>query len=302
MLLTMTFPYFIGEVLAENFQTLEMALASPSQSAPDIQRVLLRRPSQSSSPSLITPEVQAVDFCRSKPKLVELEKMLFSLANGSVSLQEAKDSCLSLLCDSINTKEIFNVFCSCSWTDRYRDPAISQLFYELVNIQQDSSDYALLLNELEIACEELLKVLTHLGTPNTLQFNIVSLLHNLSRLDDLPQSHLEAVQSYLEEIARALWPYSRPSAPDLWMSEAFCDAQCDVLKACGTFLEAKCPVNTEKTFQKISSKLISSELSQYSRFRLLEIQELRSSGWKLPVAAVNYYNATYQKVHCKNDL
>lgn len=298
----MTFPYFIGEVLAENFQTLEMALASPSQSAPDIQRVLLRRPSQSSSPSLVTPEVQAVDFCRSKPKLVELEKMLFSLANGSVSVQEAKDSCLSLLCDSINTKEIFNVFCCCSWTDRYRDPTISQLFYELVNIQQDSSDYTLLLNELEIACEELLKVLTHLGTPNTLQFNIVSLLHNLSRLDDLPQSHLEAVQSYLEEIARALWPYSRPSAPDLWMSEAFCDAQCDVLKACGTFLEAKCPVNTEKTFQKISAKLISSELSQYSRFRLLEIQELRSFGWKLPVAAVNYYNATYQKVHCKNDL
>ena len=274
-----------------------MALASPSQSAPDIQRVLLRRPSQSSSPSLITPEVMAVDFCRSKPKLVELEKVLFSLANGSVSLQEAKDSCLSLLCDSINTKEIFNVFCSCSWTDRYRDPTISQLFYELVNIQQDSSDYTLLLNELEIACEELLKVLTHLGTPNTLQFNIVSLLHNLSRLDDLPQSHLEAVQSYLEEIARALWPYSRPSAPDLWMSEAFCDAQCDVLKACGTFLEAKCPVNTEKTFQKISAKLISSELSQYCRFRLLEIQELRSSGWKLPVEAVNYYNATYQKVH-----
>ena len=273
-----------------------MALASHTQSVPDLQRGLLRRPSQTSSSSPIIPVVQAVDFCRSEPRLVELEQKLYCLADDSGSSQAVTESCLSMLHDCDNAKEVFNVFCSCSWIDRYKNPTISQLFYEVVNIQQDSNADMLLLAELEMACEELLKVLTHLGTPNTLQLNVVSLLYNLSRYNGLPPLHLEAVQSYLEEIARALWPYSRTSAPDLWGSEAFCDAQCDVLKACGKFLEEKCPVNTEKTFQKINGKLISGDTSQYSRFRLLEIRELRSCGWKLPGATMSYYKAAYQKV------
>ena len=183
-----------------------MEVASQSQSAPDFQRGLLRRPSQNSSSSPSTPVVQAVDICRSKPRLVELEQQLYSLANGSVNKPGVTEICLSLLNDYDNTKEVFNVFCSCSWVDRYKDPVVSQLFYELVNIQQDRNADVLSLAELEMACGELLKVLTHLETPNTLQLNTVSLLYNLSRLNGLPPSHHEAVQSYLEEIARALWP------------------------------------------------------------------------------------------------
>ena len=47
----------------------------------------------------------------------------------------------------------------------------------------------------------------------------------------------------------------------------------------------------------ISNKLISGEISKYSRFRLLEIQELRSSGWKVSEATKNYYKGAYLKVH-----
>ena len=269
-----------------------MALASETRSTTDFQRGLLRR--SSSTPS--SPVVEAVDFCRSKPRLVELERQLYSLANDSGNSHEAIRTCQSLLhnCDNING--IFNVFCSCSWVDRYRDPIISKLFYELVSAQHDSNSGTLLLAELETACEELLKVLTHLGTPNTLQLNVISLLYSLSRLSALPLSHQEAVQSYLEEISRALWPYSKPSAPNLWANDAFCDAQCDILKACGKFLEEKCPVNTERTFQMITGKVISGDISKYSRFRLLEIQELRSSGWKCSEATANYYKEAYLKV------
>ena len=267
-----------------------MALASQTRRPSEDQKCLLRRNSQN---SISSPVVERVDFCRNKPRLVELEKQLYSLANGGENSEEVMRTCQTLLGDAENTSETFNVFCSCCKVDRYKEPTIAQLFYDLVNVQNGSS----LLTELEMACEELLKVLTHLGTPNTLQFNVVSLLHNLSRLTDIPSSHLEAVQSYLEEIARALWPYSKPLAPDLWVSEAFCDAQCDILKACGKFLEEKCPVNTERTFQMISNKLISGEISKYSRFRLLEIQELRSSGWKVSEATKNYYKGAYLKVH-----
>ena len=287
---------YSGHLAAGGLLKTAMALASESQKVPCLQRGLSRRTSQNLSSAPIIPIVQAVDFCRSKPQLVELEQQLYSLASGNISLREVTETCLSLLRDCDNTKEVFNVFCSCSWVDRYKDPIICQLFYELVNIQQDSNADVLLLAELEIACEELLRVLTHLGTPNTLQLNVVSLLYNLSRLNGLPSSHLEAVKSYLEEITRALWPYSLPSAPDLWGSEAFCDAQCDVLKACGKSLEEKCPVNTERTFQKINGKLISGDISQYARFRLLEIRELRSSGWKLSGATSSYYKAAYYKV------
>lgn len=274
-----------------------MALASQTRSISDFQRGLLRRSSsQNSTSTPSSPVVEAVDFCRSKPRLVELEKQLYSLANGNGNSQEVLKTCQSLLHDCDNVNGIFNVFCSCSWIDRYQDPIISQLFYELVSTQHDNSNGTLLLAELETACEELLKVLTHLGTPNTLQFNVVSLLYSLSRLSALPSSHQEAVQSYLEEIARALWPYSKSSAPNLWANEAFCDAQCDILKACGKFLEEKCPVNTERTFQMINGKLISGDISKYSRFRLLEIRELRSSGWKFSGATVNYYNTAYLKV------
>ena len=274
-----------------------MALASQTRSTSDFQRGLLRRSSsQNSTSTPSSPVVEAVDFCRSKPRLVELEKRLYSLANSNGNSQEVLKTCQSLLHDCDNVNGIFNVFCSCSWIDRYQDPIISQLFYELVSTQHDSSNGTLLLAELETACEELLKVLTHLGTPNTLQFNVVSLLYSLSQLSALPSSHQEAVQSYLEEIARALWPYSKPSAPNLWANEAFCDAQCDILKACGKFLEEKCPVNTERTFQMINGKLISGDISKYSRFRLLEIRELRSSGWKFSGATVNYYNTAYLKV------
>lgn len=275
--------------------TTAMTLAMQTRSASDFQRGLLRRSSQNSTSSPSSPVVEAVDFCRSEPRLVELEKRLYCLANGDGNSQEVMKTCQSLLsdCDSVNG--IFNVFCSCSWVDRYQDPVISQLFYELVS-SHATSNGTLLLTELETACEELLKVFTHLGTPNTLQFNVVSLLYNLSRLRSLPSSHREAVQSYLEEIARALWPYSKPSAPNLWANEAFCDAQCDILKACGKFLEEKCPVNTERTFQMIIGKLVSGDVSKYSRFRLLEIRELRSSGWKVSAATLNYYKESYLKV------
>ena len=266
-----------------------MALASQTRRVSDVHKGLLRRPLQNSTSS---PVVEVVDFCRNKPKLVELEKQLYSVANSSGNSQDVMKTCQTLLDDCENINEIFNVFCSCSWVDRYQDPIVAQLFYELINVQNGTS----LLAELEVACEELLKVLTHLGTPNTLQFNVVSLLYNLSRLTGLPSSHQEAVQSYLEEIARALWPYSKTLAPNLWASEAFCDAQCDILKACGKFLEEKCPVNTERTFQMISGKLISGDISKYSRFRLLEIQELRSSGWEVSGATLNYYKGAYLKV------
>lgn len=287
---------YTGSLPPGGQDTTVMALASQSQTAPGLHRGLLRRSSQNSSSPPVILQVQAVDFCRSEPRLVKLEQQLYSLACGDVSSREVTETCLSLLLDCDKTKEVFNVFCSCSWMDRFQDPILSKLFYELVNIQQDSNADILLLAELEMACEELLKVLTHLGAPNTLQLNVVCLLYSLSRLTSLPPSHLEAVQSYLEEIARALWPYSLPSAPNLWGSEAFSDAQCDLLKACGKFLEEKCPVNTERMFQKINSKLISGDISQYARFRLLEIQELRSSGWKLSGTALNYYKAAYQKV------
>lgn len=272
-----------------------MTLAMQTRSASDCQRGLLRRSSQNSTSSPSSPVVEAVDFCRSNPRLVELEKWLYCLANGDRNSQELMKTCQSLLsdCDSVNG--VFNVLCSCSWVDRYHDPVVSKLFYELVSSHAVSNG-TLLLAELETACEELLKVLTHLGTPNTLQFNVVSLLYNLSRLSSLPSSHREAVQSYLEEIARALWPYSKPSAPNLWANEAFCDAQCDILKACGKFLEEKCPVNTERTFQMISGKLVSGDISKYSRLRLLEIRELRSSGWKVSAATVDYYKESYLKV------
>ena len=179
-----------------------MTLAMQTRSASDFQRGPLRRSSQNLTSTPSSPVVEAVDFCRSKPRLVELEKQLYYLANDDGNLQEVTKTCQSLLsdCDSVNG--IFNVFCSCSWVDRYCEPVISQLFYELVSSQHDSSNGTLLLTEVETACEELLKVLTHLGTPNTLQFNVVSLLYNLSRLSSLPSSHQEAVQSYLE-IGRA---------------------------------------------------------------------------------------------------
>lgn len=273
-----------------------MALASQTRSTSDFPRGLLRRPSQNSTSSLSSPVVEAVDFCRSKPKLVELENQLYSLANGNGKSQEVMKTCQSLLHDYDNINGIFNVFCSCSWVERYQEPIMSQLFYELISVQCDSSNGTFLLAELETACAELLKILTLLGTPNTLQFNVVSLLYNLSRLAGLPSLHQEAVQSYLEDIARALWPYSMASAPNLWTSDAFCDAQCDILKACGKFLEEKCPVNTERTFHMMNGKLISGDVSKYSRFRLLEIRELRSSGWKVSETTLNYYKARYLKV------
>ncbi|XP_068694808.1 uncharacterized protein [Montipora foliosa] len=273
-----------------------MALTSQLATEASVHRVLSRRTSQNSSSTLVIPEMQAVDFCRGEPRLVELEQQLYSLANGTGNLQSTKDNCLSLLLHCDNTSEVFKVFCSCSWMDRFADPVISGFFYQLSNIQQDGNTAHLLLAELEKSCEQLLKILTHLEVPNMLQLNVVCLLCNLSRLSNLPKSHLDAVKSYMEEIARALWPYSRPSAPDLWSSEAFCDAQCDVLKACGKSLKEKCPVNTERTLHKINGKLISGDISQYARFRLLEIQELCFSGWEVSKPTLSYYKAVYQKL------
>lgn len=272
-----------------------MALTSQLLRESVVHSRLAKQSSQHSS-NLVIPEVQAINVCCMEPRIVKLEQELYSLAKGNGNLQDTTDNCLALLPGRDNVKEVFNVFCSCSWMDRFVDPVISKLFYQLINAEEDSNAEHLLLDELEKSCEKLLKTLTHLEVPNSLQLKVVCLLYNLSRLKNLPQSHLEAVQSYMEEIARAFWPYSLPSAPDLWSSEAFCDAQCDVLKACGKYLREKCPVNTERTLQKIHSKLISGDLSQYARFRLLEIRELCLSGWKVTEATSNYYKEVYQKV------
>lgn len=46
----------------------------------------------------------------------------------------------------------------------------------------------------------------------------------------------------------------------------------------------------------INGQLVSGDISKYSRFRLLEIRELRSSGWKVSGATINYYKESYLKV------
>ena len=277
-----------------------MALGSQTRVGINTQTCLLRRLSRNSTPTPSNSKIPSEDFCRSQAGLVHLERQLYSLVNGIAATEDVLQTCLSLLSSRDSTRGLFKVICCCSWVDRYNIPVIARLFYKLVHYHQDSSisssSSCLLLTELETACEELLKVLTHLGTPTTLQLDVVCLLYNLSRLDDLPSLHREAVESYLEEIARALWPYSMPSAPNLWGSELFCDAQCDLLKACGKRLEAKCPVNTARTFDIINTKLIAGDIPQYSRFRLLEVKELRSSGWELSEEAMNYYKSGNSKV------
>lgn len=96
-----------------------------------------------------------------------------------------------------------------------------------------------------MVCEELLKVLIYFGILNIFQFNVVFFLYNLSRLIDIFFLYLEVVQSYLEEIVRVLWLYSKFFVLNLWVSEVFCDVQCDIFKVCGKFFEEKCFVNIE---------------------------------------------------------
>lgn len=148
-----------------------------------------------------------------------------------------------------------------------------------------------------MVCEELLKVLIYFGILNIFQFNVVFFLYNLSRLIDIFFLYLEVVQSYLEEIVRVLWLYSKFFVLNLWVSEVFCDVQCDIFKVCGKFFEEKCFVNIERIFQMISNKLIFGEILKYFRFRLFEIQELRLFGWKVLEVIKNYYKGVYLKVY-----
>ena len=265
----------------------------------------LRRPKSSSETVTSTvSKPQCTAVYNQNGRVLELEKKMLSFCEAGYDektiYQDLLNTCIALIQDPKNVDWLFQVFCLSSWIDRYRSPIISKLFYKLTanDNNNGTSSSSMLLCKLESAYKDVLQVLTLLGTPNAMHFSVVFLLCSTSHLKTLPSSHRAEVLCYLEELTRAFWPYcmSNTRAPSLWNSDAFVDSLCDVLIACGQSMEVQCPVNMNRTFQMISTQLISNTISQYSRLRLLEILELRSLGWEMEHTAKEYYKSANEKV------
>ena len=218
----------------------------------------------------------------------------FHCNEENIYYEELKKVILAKLKSQPNhVDDSFQFLALASCIDRQRSPVISKLFWELA-----TNKGAFLLSKLEKTCQEFLQVLTMLEVPSPVQFSTVFLLSSMSRLDALPQSFRTEVLGFLEEVTTALWPYctANAKAPNLWNSENFVDALCDVLLVCGETMETCCPTNLTRTFQMVDRQIIANKVSGYSRFRLLELREWRLGNWKMEERTRKYYKTAYRKV------
>lgn len=217
-----------------------------------------------------------------------VNKLLMTNSN-----RECKQETLKLiLANMVSPSECLQLFLSTAWRDRNRTPILAEIFLQLT--QETDIDFASLIDSCH---NNLLKVLTVIGQPNSTDLSLVTLMANIYRMEDLDDDHRSGVEAYLVEIAKAFWPYFIPEKSRKVWNDEICDAICDVLMATGKTLEEKCPINMERAFNNITIMMFSSSwISDYTLLRFMELKEMRASNWSFASSARMYYTMAYSKV------
>ena len=207
--------------------------------------------------------------------------------NGEIGSQSylQKVKKIGLLVNSMEeSRKIFRTFCLLSFLDRYcNSPMIVQIFIDV----NDCLHNWPMLDQLKQECLQLLTRMTTIENLNSHDTEMMCLLCCLCTYGNTSLSPL------LFEVARSVWPYiNRP----LWTSEHFVDFICDILQVVGKQLKELHPKNFHTAWMVIYRTFIASNVSDYSRLRLLTIIEHGQRNWNIPSEITELYKEEYKTV------